>query len=309
MDLKAIQGINKPMIKSVYGKVGQVYVIQPCRNPQTGEYPKHIRPVDANGKMILSEKDIRMQNDEGVVFIPENMMIEFEPGKEFDLSNPRDKAIWEAIEYCPILASSRSEKDSNGNYIIDGDDRRYGVAELYIENPTKEAEKAVSKERIMFNAKSLIFNDPRGPEGRAMMAKVFGRDMTGYTDSDITDYLLKLAERVPQKVIDTYTGDDLSLRILFINAREKNVIRIKNKAYIYGDEGQFILGMSDEAVIRWMKNPQNNKILAMIKQETEGSYDLTLKVPEDEDKEPVKTTSKKGGKERFSSVEEALKSE
>ena len=67
--------------------------------------------------------------------------------------------------------------------------------------------------------------------------------------------------------------------------------------------------MSDEAVIRWMKNPQNNKILAMIKQETEGSYDLTLKVPEDEDKEPAKTTSKKGGKERFSSVEEALKSE
>lgn len=252
-------------LRSTFSDVGQIYVIQPCRRPD-GTYPECVRSVDKNGDMILSEEDKTLQS-KGKVFIPMDMMIEIKPGQELDLSKPRDKAIWECIENCPGIASSRWEKDENGDYVIDGNDKHYGVAELYVENHELETEKNVTTEKSIFDAKSLVFNDPRGPHGRLMIAKILGRDMDEATDSEITEYLLRVAEKTPKHLVDIYTGDDLTLRFLFVEAREKKVIRIKNKAYVYGDEGQFILGMTDDSVINWMKNPANQRILAMIRQD------------------------------------------
>lgn len=261
------KGAEKFRLVSVFGRVGQVYVVQPCIDPTTGQFPPHVRPVNSNGDMILSEDDIKQQSAGKAIFIPQNKMIEFESGKEFDMSKPMDRALWEAIEHCPLIASSRGDKDNTGNLLIDGSERRYGVAELFVENPVMEATRTVSAEKEKFDAKKLIFEDPRGDEGRRMMCKIIGRDMSGACDADVTDYLLKLAERVPKKIISLYTGDDLSLRILFVEAREKNIIKIKNKSYVYGDEGQFILGMTDDAAINWMKSASNNRILSMIKQD------------------------------------------
>ena len=256
---------NIVRLRSTFSDVGQIYIIQPCRKPD-GTYPSCVRSVDKNGDMILSESDKTLQS-QGVVFIPMNKMIEIKPGQEFDLSKPYDKAIWECIENCPGIASSRWEKDENGDYVIDGNDKHYGVAELYVENHELETEKNVTTEKNVFDAKSLVFNDPRGPHGRLMIAKILGRDMDDATDSEITEYLLRVAEKTPKRLVDIYTGDDLTLRFLFVEAREKKVIRVKNKAYVYGDEGQFILGMTDDSVINWMKNPANQRILSMIRQD------------------------------------------
>lgn len=262
------EGLRKFRLRSTYGKVGQIYAIQPCVNPETGQFPPHVKPVNSNGDMILSEDDIKLQSSGKVIFIPQNKLIEFESEREFDLDKPMDRAIWEAIEHCPLIAMSRSQKDSQGNYVIDGSENRYGVAELYVENPVAESNRTVSAEKKRFDAKKLIFEDPRGDAGRRMMCKIIGRSMDGYYESDVTDYLLKIAEKAPEKIISMYTGGDLSLRILFVEAREKNIIKIKNKSYVYGDEGQFILGMTDDAAINWMKNPANNRVLSMIRQET-----------------------------------------
>lgn len=261
------KGAEKFRLISVFGKVDQIYVIQPCINPETGQYPAHIRPVNSNGDMILSEDDIKMQSSGKMIFIPSNKMIEFESGKEFDMSKPMDRALWEAIEHCPLIASSRDDLDDEGNSLIDGSDKRYGVAELYVENPVMEAQRSVSVEKTKFDAKKLIFEDPRGDAGRRIMCKIIGRDMDTASDSDVTEYLLKLADRAPQRIITLYTGDDLNLRILFVEARAKKVITIKNKTYVYGSEGQFMLGATDDAAISWMKNPDNKRIVAMIKQD------------------------------------------
>lgn len=280
------QGAEKFRLVSVFGRVGQIYVIQPCINPSTGQYPKHIRPVNSNGDMVLSEADIQAQSSGKQIFIPQNKMIEFESGREFDMSKPMDRALWEAIEHCPLIASSREDKDDSGNLLIDGTENRYGVAELFVENPVMEANRSVSVEKKKFDAKKLIFEDPRGDSGRRMMCKIIGRDMRGASESDVTDYLLKLAERVPEKIISLYTGNDLSLRILFVEAREKDVIKIKNNTYTYGDEGQFILGVSDDAAINWMRNPANNRILSMIKADVNPVMYSEL-TSEDNDDAPI----------------------
>ena len=80
----------------------------------------------------------------------------------------------------------------------------------------------------------------------------------------------------------------MSLRILFMEARDKKVIIVKNKLYVYGDD--VVLGATDDAVITWMKDPKHKKILELIRRdvfpEQYKSEDLDL------DGEPEESTEK-----------------
>lgn len=261
-----MENSRKFLIKATYGKVGQKYFFQPARNPETGLFPEHIRSVDKNGDMILSDDDKALQS-KGVIFFPENKIFEFECPKEFDMSKKMDKAIWEAIMYSPGIASSRSQRDKNGDYIIDGNDKKYGIAELYVENPTLESQRGVQRARSIFDAQELVFKDPRGAEGHKLMVRVIGRNMDDCDDSDVLDYLLKLCEKTPERIVSLYSSDDLPIRFMFVEARKKNVIRMKNKMYVFGSEGQIILGPTDDAVISFLRSPKNKKVLELIEKE------------------------------------------
>ena len=103
-------------------------------------------------------------------------------------------------------------------------------------------------------------------EGHINKAKLLGKNMINQPLADVVDYLVSVAEKDPQKIIDLYTGTDTSLRLLFIDAKEKKVIYVKNKLYLYGDS--IALGATDDAVIAWMKDPRNIKVLELIKKDT-----------------------------------------
>ena len=85
-------------------------------------------------------------------------------------------------------------------------------------------------------------------------------------DADVTDYLLQIADTDPNKIINLYTGGDTAIRLLFIEARDKNVILYKNRLYTYADG--VVLGATDEAAILYLKNPENASVLKLIKQDT-----------------------------------------
>lgn len=257
------------ILRSVYGKVGQKYFITPCKNPQTGRYPDCVRSVNSNGDMILSEKD----KEHGTIVYPTNKVFEIEDGTRFDLSDPWEKAQWECIQYCPLIAKSRDARDAKGNLIIDGARgeglgqyaARYGAAELYVENPEADTHNKISKQRLVYDAQSYIFNDEKGAQGRLLRAKLLGRDMKSAPDNEVLEYLLEVAKKEPKRIINIYTGSDTTLRLLFIEAKEKHVIVIKNKVYMYGD---IALGTTDDAVINFFSKPENKKLLELITRDT-----------------------------------------
>lgn len=298
---KEIKGAEKFTIRSVMGNVEQKYFIQPVRNPETGLFADCVRMVDANGEMILSDDDKR-EISKGKIFIPENKTFEIISGTEIDLSKAADRAMWEAIKYCPGIAKDRYQKDKDGNYVIDGNSERYGVAELYIENPTLEAKREVETDKKIFEAKRLIYDDAKGAEGRIAVALVLGRDMHGYSDYDVTDFLVKYAERNPEKIKTLYTGDELSLRILFLKAKEKKIIRVSGGTYVYGLEGQYILGTSDDAAIKFLKMPSNNNIVEQIKVDLDPTM-FNKMVNEDTDDD---NDSENVGVKSFDSVEDII---
>lgn len=218
--------------------------------------------------MILTDAE----RNSGKYFIKVDQSFVIEDGKTFDLNDPYDAAEWEAIKNCPLIAPDRYAKDEQGNFLIDGTmgwkntRPRYGVAELYIERPGYESVQKVNRKRKIHNAISFILDDPKGIEGRVLIARLLGKHMTNIPDADVEDYLISVAEKNPDKIIDLYTGDDITLRLLFLEAKDKHIIYVKNKLYLYADN--IVLGATDDAVIAWMKNPKNKKVLELIQKDT-----------------------------------------
>ena len=274
---KEVDLSQKIVLRSVRGKVGNVIKIQPCKNPETSEYASCVKRVDSNNDMILSESE---KNDPNrIYFIKETDTFDIVDGTTFDLENVRQRFIWEAIRYCPLIAPDYYAKDKNGDSLINGtardytlkdylnnNPRRFGVAELYVERPGVEANRRVSRKKLKHDAESYIYNDERGYDGRVLKARLLGHRMNGMADADVTDYLLQVAEKDPEKIINLYTGGDTAVRLLFIEARDKNIILYKNKLFTYADG--VILGATDEAAILFLKDPKNANIYKLIKQDT-----------------------------------------
>ena len=221
---------NKIILRSVYGKVGIKYFIQPCPNPKTGQMPSCIKKVDSHGDMIMSDEERnKLANGEIVLFKEDHTFI-ITDGMVFDLTDKIDKATWEAIKYCPLIAPELTAKNPDGTYMIHGTTDRKEVK-----------------------------------HGRLLKAKLLGKHMTNMPSTDVEDYLLAVAEKDPDKIIKLYTGEDMDLRLLLVEARDKGVVIIKNKMYIYGARP---IGATEEAAIEWMKQSSNQKFVEMMKQDT-----------------------------------------
>ena len=268
-DLKS----NVVVLRSVFGKVGQKYFIQPQRDSR-GRFASCVKRVNAHGDIILTPEELSLESQGKAAYIKEDDVFIIEDGKTFNLDDIYDAAVWDAIKNCPLIAPDRFAKNDKGEYLIDGtvDPKskrpRYGTAELYVDRPGFEAQRRVTRRKLIVEASNHIMNDERGYEGRLLVAKVLGRDMKNQPNADVEDYLLSIAEKTPEKIINCYTGGDIQLRMLFIEAKEKGVIYKKNGLYLYGEEGNVTLGATDSAVIEWMKVAKNAKTLTLIRKDT-----------------------------------------
>lgn len=268
-DLKS----NIVVLRSVFGKVGQKYFIQPQKD-KNGRYPSCVKRVDSQGDIILTTAELELESKGEAAYIPETALFIIEDGKTFNLDDVVEAAEWEAIKNCELIAPDRFAKNDKGEYLIDGtvDPKskrpRYGTAELYVDRPGFEAQRRVTRRKLIVEASNYIMNDERGYEGRLLVAKVLGRDMKNQPNADVEDYLLSIAEKTPEKIIGAYTGGDIQLRMLFIEAREKGVIYKKDGLYLYGEDGKVTLGATDSAVVEWMKASKNQKTLSLIRKDT-----------------------------------------
>lgn len=249
-------------IRSVY-KVKE-YHFQPTKQPNGLNWPwvKQTRiGLDGRSEMVLS--DAERNNPDSQYFIPEDLDVVVVDGTTFDLSDKRQENIWNAIKGHDLFVPSRDARDENGVLLIDGDAKKYGTAELFIDVPGEESERSVSKKKLIMKAFRFVEED--SVDGRLTKCKLLGKNMKYAPSSDVEDYLYQIAEKNPNQIIDLYTNGDTALRLLFIEARDKNIIRKKNGVFIYGET---VLGMTDDAVIAFFKIPSNKAIFEEIKDST-----------------------------------------
>lgn len=251
---------NTVTLRSVYGKV-KTYYFSPLPG-KNGLYPKFVKKVrtnaDGNSEMILSEAE--MNDPMRDYFIPEDLQIEVTDGKTFNLDDPYEANIWESIRYSHLIADSRDARDERGTLLIDGDARRYGLAELYVERPGVESQKRVSKIMQVNKAYSFITED--SAEHRLTICKLLGKNMRNAPDSDVQAYLYDKAYEKPELIIEIYTSSDQALKLLLIEAKSKNIIRNQSGVMMYADTA---LGVTDEAVLLFLKDAKNKAIFDSLK--------------------------------------------
>mgnify|MGYP006330801679 FL=1 len=129
-------------------------------------------------------------------------------GKSFNLDDIYQAAEWEAIKNCDLIAVDRYAKNDKGDYLIDGTvDKhstrpRYGAAELYVDRPGLDASRRVTRKKLIHQAINFILDDERGYDGRLLVARVLGRNMRNQPNADVEDYLISIAEKTPEKIIN-----------------------------------------------------------------------------------------------------------
>lgn len=258
---------NTITLRSAFGKVKSVW-FNPVKD-KNGMYPPFVKEVRMNpngeSEMILSEKDLNDPDRAG--FIPADMEILVEDGTTFNLDNILERHKWEAIKNSELIVEERGARDEKGNLIIDGDKNRYGRAEFWVEKPGEESARRIKRKQLI--TKANVFIEQDSAEGRATKVKLLGKRRYNAPDSDIQDFLYQKAEANPNLIIDLYTGQDQQLRLLFIEATDKNIIKKVSGIFMYGDVR---LGVNDEAVIFFFKDPANKQILDEIKIQTFPEY-------------------------------------
>lgn len=249
---------NKIIIRSVF-KITKCKM-QPAINPKTGRYADHVRSVDSNGDMIYVEGD----KDKKAALYPIAVtdVIELYDGKVFDLNDKHDLSEWEAIKYSPLIAEERFAKNEKGEYVIDGNSEHYGIAEFYIDRPGRDAQISNNKAQRIHNAQGYIFGDSR--DNLYIKARVLGAKLNGLPYDEVLEFMLSEAKKDPDKIIELYTGNDFRLRVLLTTALDKGVILERNGGYIYGKVN---IGLTEESVLLWLKQPQNKDLLDSIMME------------------------------------------
>lgn len=254
---------NEIILRSAYGKVNQIYFIQPCPNPRTGRLPECVKTVDSHGDMILSEEEIRKMSTGEAFYIPANDVFEIVDGTSFNLDDVVDAAKWAAIEHCNWIAKRRNQRDADGNLIVDGGKHRYGNADLYVERPGEITEIKMSRKQLVFKASQYIYEDSDAE--RIKKCRVLGRNLTHAIPADVLDFLIETAEKSPNKIINLYEGEDWKMQLFLIDAIDRGVIRKADGIYKYDDK---LLGGSMEATIAFLRDIRYKKILDSIKLET-----------------------------------------
>lgn len=259
------------VLKSTYNKTPGITIkIDPCKDPN-GRWPSCVRQVNANGDMILSEQDIKDQNNKHVVFIPVNEPIEVQHGSTFNLNDPLQAAQWEAIKWSKLIATERTERDINGSYVIDGPasvaDRygnphgTYGLAELYVERPGKVSKMRNDSRRKIYQAQKLILEDSL--DHMILICRLFDKDMRAANANDVEDYLMTKAEKMPDTIIKYYEAEESKIQLLLIMAIERKVVEKRVDGLYYGD---LKLGSTKDYVADMLRD--NKELYANIKKET-----------------------------------------
>lgn len=274
---------NVITLRNIY-KVKEIH-FQPGKQPNGLNFP-FVKPVRYNGtesEMILSEAE--RNSPDARYFIPEDLDIVVTDGTTFDLDDPYQNNIWQSIRGSELIVPTRDAKDKNGNLIIDGDSRRFGTAEIYVDVPGEESARKVNKIKLQTQAYTYILNDSEN--GRLTKCKLLGREMYNSPSSDVADYLIQIAEKTPNQIIDLYTNGDTALKLLLIDAIAKRVIRKDNGLFMYGDT---ILGATEDSAVTFFKMAESKGVVDLIKYDTYPEMRRITTVEKKEEKPATKKT-------------------
>ena len=194
--------------------------------------------VTPNEKLVLDRDDYYEDGDN----------FELMDGAELDTSTKSGKVTWDWLKHSVYLALSKEEASLKS-------DRPHFY--VYIEEV--EATKSISKIQDKLKALNLVENS--SVDDLYMRVRLMGENRSGQNPVLIREYLLDIADRNPQQILDLYTSSTTVAKLALYEYQDNNIVRIDNNGIYYYQEE--MLGSLDQAVNYIAKNGKPSIIKAM----------------------------------------------
>ncbi len=225
--------------------------IYPVKDKNTGRLLGNVKPVDANGDIILSLEE----RASGQYFAKATDSVLLKDGYTLNLADPYDKATWEWLKHSKKIAMSLEDAAKTPS------------AEFYVFMPEVEAAKSVSVSKS--KAKAFQFVVESSTERNYQVCRLLGHRMDGLPYTQVEEFLFSLCETNPKKIIETFTDSKMKTRLFLMDALDKNVIVFINNIFMYKTQP---LGTDEDYVISWLQDPANITLVTMIKDELYPQY-------------------------------------
>ena len=246
-------------LKSVYHKDRKIF-LQPVRDIRNGWYKGVKRLSDDQKRELPYWVD------------PESTLIPVTHNLQLDMSDKVDALNWQWMQHSSAIAESFEKCQMSKDALF------------YVDNEELESRKSVDADMILAKAMGYILNDRA--ELLVDRARMLGYSMEADSPTTIKEVLLKMAKKPETvgKVIEVYESNEVAINLLFLKARDKNIIRQENGAFLYGT---LVLGITDESVVAYLKDPLNREVALEIEKEVNPKVRIDA-TPKSVVKQPVK---------------------
>lgn len=226
-------------LKAVYKNAGG-FTVCPVKDPQ--------RPGFYLGVEKLSDEEKRKRE---YYIEPEKLSLKLKDGKEFDLSKEVDYLNWMWVKHVPEIKMSFEEAQKS-NYEV----------RFYVKIEEVESQKTLSRLQLKLQAMNLVEADE--PLNYSARARLLGVDLRGQSLLAQKEFIMTEAERDPARVLNVYNSDSLGIKLLVLNALDKNIIQYDQRIYSYNT---VTLGMNEDAVVEFLTRAVNRPVRDLIEKE------------------------------------------
>lgn len=215
-----------------------------CPLPSLSNGGKHYTGQGSTGfyeNLSQHEKD-----DMAYVITPETY-VQIHDGKVLNLENPIDNDNWKWMQKHPYVVMDRRKATSSRD------------ARFYIENKEAEAKELISKDKLITDAKTAMYN--ASSEMLNVVAKAFGHPSPeGFSSEEIYRFLIDIIQDTPQAVIDSFSPEkraETNVRSLFTDLQRYKIIIKSRGSYYFGGEHGIHLGRSEEELVDFLLDDDN----------------------------------------------------
>ena len=247
--LENVEKLGRIVFRAFNTKKQKHVVCRPC-NDMTGQlYTGQGKTGYFESLTVKDKENIAIVFDSQTKYVVSN-------GKVLNIDDdPYHASLWKWVQRHPYIAINKESKDPDTVF--------------YVDNPQKEAESFVSRDRRVTKVKTAVYN--ASSERKTIVAQALGLfGAHGLKPSQIEEWLIVKCEELPDSVANLIDPKNASLATAMVLVNEMvtyNVIKRFNTIFKYGGREGITLGNNETAVADWINDPNNEDTMLAIRLE------------------------------------------
>lgn len=247
--LESVEKLGRIVFRAFNTKRQQPVKIGPLPDKTGKLYTGQGKTEYFEGLTVKDKENIPIVFDHGTVYTVSD-------GKVLNIENDSyDAALWKWIQHHPYIAINKESKTPDTVY--------------YVDNPQKEAETFVSRDKRVTKVKTTVYNTSN--ERKTIVAQALGLfGAEGSSPSQVEEWLIIKCEELPDSVANLIDPKNASLATAMVLVNEMvtyNVIKRFNTVFKYGGREGITLGNSETAVADWINDANNEDTVLAIRLE------------------------------------------